>query len=73
MEYCVSLRVVSSLYTVQKEEDSTCVLFVGTASAESSRDHPWLMSESKGGCAAGPTSTQLLKSLYKTYRQIQSL
>ena len=30
--------------TVQKEEDSACVLFMGIALAESPREHPWLMS-----------------------------
>ncbi len=32
------------LCTEQKEEDSACVLFMGTALAESPRDHPWLVS-----------------------------
>ena len=31
------------LCTVQKEEESACVLFMGTALAESPREHPWLM------------------------------
>ena len=32
------------LCTVQKEEDSACVLFMGTALAESPKEHHWLMS-----------------------------
>ena len=32
------------LCTVQKGEDSACVLFMGTALVESPREHPWLMS-----------------------------